>query len=65
LLGQYNSAETILIEIGKEYGESVWLIENKLLLAELNEGTESNWLLLSEMAKEIPDALLLYFVRTF
>lgn len=65
LLGNYTEASELITSIETQYGKSVWVIEAKLLLTELKEGTEGNWLALSETAGKLSDALLLYFVENY
>ncbi|MFL5741009.1 MAG: hypothetical protein ACJ75B_12380 [Flavisolibacter sp.] len=65
LLGDYQSAADIMREIEDNFGYSVWLLENKLIISQLSEGTEANWVTLSEMTTHISDGLLLYFAEHF
>jgi hypothetical protein len=63
LLENYDSANKLLIEIEKVSGKSLWLIENKILLKEYQDGVKANWSEVSELSKNIQDPFVLFFVE--
>src|SRR5436190_13189175 len=65
LTAEYTQAANKLEAIKTKFGVSLWYIQNKLLLAELEGGTEKNWVQLSEFSKEISDGFLLFFIQNF
>jgi hypothetical protein len=65
LLGNLDQAQQSLITIENTIGVSLWLLENKLLLAELSGGTEANWIELSRQAQLVTDTFVLYLIQQF
>lgn len=63
LLNRYSEAENILDQIENEICFSNWGAENRLILLEEKEGTESNWLKLSQLSEEIKDPLSLFLTE--
>lgn len=63
LLENYDEARKILDSIEKDVCFSNWTLENRLLLEEKSNGTESNWLTLNSISKEINDSLLQFLAE--
>ena len=63
LIGNYDYAEALLIEIEKLSGKSIWLIENQILLKEYREGVKSNWSEVSELSNKVNDPFVLFFIE--
>tara|TARA_R110000764_G_scaffold44749_1_gene100729 strand:- start:1908 stop:5324 length:3417 start_codon:yes stop_codon:yes gene_type:complete len=63
LLNEYEKAENCLNKIEKEICYSNWGAQNRLLLLEEKDGTESNWLMLGKYSEQIKDPLSLFIIE--
>lgn len=63
LLGNYETAETLLNSIEAVTGKSFWLIENQILLKEHRDGVKSNWNEVSELSEKVKDPIVLFFIE--
>lgn len=57
ILGKYQQAKEILINIESNFGVSLWSIEANIMLEDLLNGTEANWNKLSHYLKEIKNSI--------
>lgn len=55
LLGKYNEAKNVLDEIDRDYGSSIWSIEQRINISELDEGTDSQRLYTKSIKEKISD----------
>jgi hypothetical protein len=63
LLNDFDEALQILDDIDNNICHSNWSAECRLLLAELDKGTEGNWLQLNDFAKLVKDPLSLFILE--
>jgi hypothetical protein len=65
LLDNLIEADKILNNIENNISKSLWSLENRFLLKEYKDGTESNWSFLSELSKKTEDPFLLFFIENY
>lgn len=65
ILSLYEEAEKTLDEIEIKLGKSLWSIENRVIISEYKNGTESNWEEVSNLSKQIGDQLVLFLLESY